>query len=235
MKRLFQILLTLIVVFSFSVVHAAYAYTWTVDGENLRRDGTAVKNGTAKWVESDEYTGGILVLDHYNGGQIKIACYGTGMGHVFAVQLIGDNTITVDRGVGVLANAPVVFIGDGTLTIKAAVPVGSSMVKNADNTLTEIEKIEFAENTVLKITPSKVEVPAPQTEETKEEVKEEDKKEEEKTEDKKDEEEENEVQEPIPASENGINKTVYLIGISCIVVVLLLVAFIIMRFNKKRK
>ena len=212
---------------SFHVVHAAYAYSWTVDGETLRRDGSAVKNGTAKWIESDEYTGGILVLENYSGGQIKIACRGTGMGHVFAVKLVGDNTINAENGVGVVADEPVVFIGDGSLTINAAIPIGSGSIQNSDNTLTEIDKAKLSGSTTLKIVPSKVEVPVvTTTEETKEETPKVDAKEEKETE--KVEEEEK------PVETTGISKTTYLIIIGCVVGGLLLLAFIISCLKKKK-
>ena len=122
-------------------VNAAYAYQWTVNGETLIR-GSSNKAGNVSWLEDASYDGGILTLNNYNGGQLKIHCYGTGLGHVFAVKLVGENKITVDKGVGIVADAPVIFIGDGNLTIEAAVPIGtefSEAEKHIANTTILIE------------------------------------------------------------------------------------------------
>ena len=153
MKKIFLILI-LFITMSFTVVNAAYAYRWTVDGENVPQGGESVKNGTVKWIESEEYTGGILLLDHYQGGQLKIDCEGTGLGHTFAIQLIGDNSIIVPNGVGIVANAPIEFIGDGKLTIHAAVPIGSSSVQDANGNISEIGDLSFLDNTTVVITPA---------------------------------------------------------------------------------
>lgn len=103
-------------------VKAAYAYIWTVDGHDLNF-GESNSTGTATW-ESD---------DNYNGGQIKLDCYGTGMEDVFAIKLVGDNKITVKDGIGIVAGEPIVFIGDGTLTIEAGIPIsGGFYVESID-------------------------------------------------------------------------------------------------------
>ncbi|MBR3132027.1 hypothetical protein IKG33_01265 [Candidatus Saccharibacteria bacterium] len=106
---------------------AAYAYSWTVDGEQLRI-GNSNTAGTASWQRDNEANkdGGTLTLNNYNGGQIKIECWGTGLGHTFNINLVGDNYITVDKGIGILALEPITFSGDGTLTIEAAVPISSN-------------------------------------------------------------------------------------------------------------
>ena len=145
--------ISLISIFSITNVNAAYAYSWTIDGEVISR-GSSNKSGTAAWAEDSNYDGGVLTLNNYNGGQLKIECRGTGLGHVFAVKLIGNNTITAENGVGIIANEPIVFIGDGKLTIKAAVPIGSGDIKNNDSTLTEIGKANFNSSTTITIEPS---------------------------------------------------------------------------------
>ena len=145
--------ISLISIFSITNVNAAYAYSWTIDGEVISR-GSSNKSGTASWAEDSNYDGGVLTLNNYNGGQLKIECRGTGLGHVFAVKLIGNNTITAENGVGIIANEPIVFIGDGKLTIKAAIPIGSGDIKNNDSTLTEIEKANFNSSTTITIEPS---------------------------------------------------------------------------------
>ena len=128
MKRVFQVLI-LLIVFSFTMVHAAYAYVWTVDGKSLSKGGDAVLEGTARWIESEEYSGGILVLDNYHGGSIQIECKGTGMNQEFAVELIGNSTINSDK-IGVLTTDKVEFIGNGTLTITA--PIAFSTTSDVD-------------------------------------------------------------------------------------------------------
>ena len=145
--------ISLISIFSITNVNAAYAYSWTIDGEIISR-GSSNKSGTASWAEDSNYDGGVLTLNNYNGGQLKIECRGTGLGHVFAVKLVGNNTITAENGVGIIANEPIVFIGDGKLTIKAAVPIGSGDIKNNDSTLTEIGKANFNSSTTITIEPS---------------------------------------------------------------------------------
>ena len=145
--------ISLISIFSITNVNAAYAYSWTIDGEVISR-GSSNKSGTASWAEDSNYNGGVLTLNNYNGGQLKIECRGTGLGHVFAVKLVGNNTITAENGVGIIANEPIVFIGDGKLTIKAAVPIGSGDIKNNDSTLTEIGKANFNSSTTITIEPS---------------------------------------------------------------------------------
>lgn len=160
MKNKFKISLFITIVFlsimsvlSITKVNAAYAYAWSVDDETLHI-GSSNKAGTASWTSDDNYTGGVLTLKNYNGGQLKIDCYGTGLGHVFAVKLVGDNKITVDKGIGIIANVPVIFIGDGKLTINAAIPIGSGSISNNDGTLTDIEKVKYAGMTTITIEPS---------------------------------------------------------------------------------
>lgn len=140
-------------IFSITKVNAAYAYAWTIDGEGISR-GSSNKSGTASWVEDANYTGGVLTLNNYNGGQLKIDCYGTGLGHIFAIKLVGDNKINVDKGVGIIANAPIVFIGDGKLTINAAVPIGSGDIVNTDYTGTALDEANYSRNTTVTIEPS---------------------------------------------------------------------------------
>lgn len=45
---------------------------------------------------------------------------------VFAVRLVGDNKITSTDGIGVNGDSPIVFIGDGSLTIDAPTPIRGS-------------------------------------------------------------------------------------------------------------
>lgn len=118
---------------------AAYAYMWTVDGEQINL-GNSNTTGTASWQkESEANDGGVLTLNNYHGGQIKIECIGTGLGHTFNINLIGDNYITVNNGIGILALEPITFSGNGTLTIEAAIPISSNDYIYKDNMGTKIE------------------------------------------------------------------------------------------------
>ena len=45
---------------------------------------------------------------------------------VFAVRLVGDNKITSTDGIGVNGDSPIVFIGDGSLTVDAPTPIRGS-------------------------------------------------------------------------------------------------------------
>lgn len=147
------IALSIISIFQITNVYAAYAYSWTVNGESLIR-GSSNQSGNVTWIEDENYSGGVLTLNNYNGGQLKIDCYGTGLGHVFAIKLIGDNKITVENGVGIIANAPIVFIGDGKLTINASVPIGSGSIVNNDSTITDIENTKWNIGTTITIEPT---------------------------------------------------------------------------------
>ena len=126
---------------------ATYAYMWTVDGEQIGL-GSSNTAGTASWQKDSEANdGGVLTLNNYHGGQIKIECLGTGLGHTFNINLIGDNYITVDKGIGILALEPITFSGNGTLTIEAAVPISSNDYIVKDSIMTKIEgNYSFSEN-----------------------------------------------------------------------------------------
>ena len=216
MKKTIQLLFLLFIVLGFTVVNAAYAYVWTVNGEHLTRGGDAVFNGSAKWIESEEYSGGILVLDNYNGGEIKVECKGTGMNQVFAVELKGDNVINSEN-IGFLTTDKVVFIGDGTLSITAPVPVSS---------VDEIEVPKVKSNITLYGKDNTIEEATTQV---KEEVKEESK-----DEDKTKEVAAKDDEEVVVDSSKGINKYLYLLIIGVTVCCLFALAFVISKINKKR-
>lgn len=133
-------------------VNAAYAYSWTVNGEMLTMLNNSNKEGTAVWTSDEKYSGGVLTLNNYSGGQLKIDCYGTGLNHVFAVKLVGNNKIDVEKGMGIVANAPIVFIGDGTLTISAPIPIGdddSTFDKNTHLGINFNELIYIMKTTIV--------------------------------------------------------------------------------------
>ena len=153
LKKNFLFLIMFLGFISFSSIakiNAAYPYSWTIDGERIQLNSSNSSN-TASWVSDTKYQGGILTLNNYNGGQLKISCNGTSLGHVFAIKLVGDNSITVEKGVAIVADAPITFIGDGKLTINAAVPIGSGNIINSDYTGIEIDKANYSNNTTLTI------------------------------------------------------------------------------------
>lgn len=137
-------------------VNAAYAYSWTVNGELLTTLNNSNKEGTAIWTSDEKYSGGVLTLNNYSGGQLKIDCYGTGLNHVFAVKLVGDNKIDVENGIGIIANAPVIFIGNGTLTISAPIPIGTDddAYDSNTNSFFDLNKIDYYKKTTIVIDPS---------------------------------------------------------------------------------
>lgn len=113
----------LIVLLPVKDVNAAYAYVWNVGGETLSK-GSSNKSGTATWADDTLYNGGVLTLNNYQGGPIKIECKGTALGHVFAIKLVGQNKISAKDGIGIYAGADIAFIGDGQLVIEAKTPIG---------------------------------------------------------------------------------------------------------------
>lgn len=144
MKKIFKIRIFIIMmifsfasVFSTTKVNASFPYMWTIDGERIII-GYSNKSGTASWIADDNYPGGVLTLNNYNGGQLKIDCYGSCSINdaPFAIKLVGDNKITVEKGVGIIANAPIVFIGDGKLTINAVNPIVNDYGSNFATTTT---------------------------------------------------------------------------------------------------
>jgi len=141
----------IISMFLVTTVKAAFAYSWSVNGENLSIDSSNT-DGTASWSTDPNYSGGVLTLNNYNGKQLKIDCYGTASDNIFAIKLVGDNKINMPNGVGIIANFPIVFIGDGKLTINAGVPIGSGGFENGAY-LTDIDKVTWNTNTTVTIEP----------------------------------------------------------------------------------
>lgn len=151
---IFTVLLCLINSFALCNVSAASPYRWTVNGEDLFK-GKSNKLGNVTWEDDANYNGGVLTLNNYNGGQLKIGCYGScSANQTFAIKLIGENKITVENGAGIIADLPIVFIGDGKITINASVPIGSSYITNSDNTITEIDDIKWDLQTTVTIEPN---------------------------------------------------------------------------------
>ena len=123
-----------------SNVKAAYAYAWNIDGEDLWR-GKSNSSGSAIWKEDEVYTGGVLTLNNYDGGQISISCRGTGLpNQVFAIKLVGNNKITVKDDAGIINDAgEIVFIGDGTLEIVSPIPISGYSFGYTPNIVSNID------------------------------------------------------------------------------------------------
>ena len=69
-----------------------------------------------------------ITLTNYHGGTIYAECCGTcapsgGMSKTI-IELIGDNMITAESGVGINLHSPVEFTGEGSLEIVAMIPIG---------------------------------------------------------------------------------------------------------------
>lgn len=90
---------------------------------NYNTNSNSNKSGTADFKYSDEYPGGLLVLNNYNGGLIEINhIVGTGTVETTPkevyIRLEGDNKITSDD-IAISSNVNFNIIGTGTLTITA--------------------------------------------------------------------------------------------------------------------
>lgn len=128
MKKLFKCFSLIFILFltTINVNATNYPYAWDVGGETIYWNKSNAA-GSASWSTDSNYKGGILTLNNYNGGGISIDCYGTGVPDmVFAVRLVGDNKITSTDGIGVNGDSPIVFIGDGSLTVDAPTPIRGS-------------------------------------------------------------------------------------------------------------
>lgn len=137
MKKYSPIVLSLAIICGFLAtalkscnVFAAYAYLWLVnDGESLELDKskdpskeTVYKNkdGSAIWHRMAPFEdGGVLTLTNYNGGKLKLACYGTGLGHTFKIELVGKNNISAEGDAAIVSDSPIEIVGDGTLNVTA--------------------------------------------------------------------------------------------------------------------
>lgn len=132
MKKKLSFLFLLFVLFSFSILNvnaSGLPYNYIINGKEVfdtNEDGTASISKT-----SDTVT---LTLNNYNGGLIKLNCYGTAQdGVTFYVKLIGENKITADD-IGIdfpynsLESNKLKFVGEGTLEIIAKQPISYTSV-----------------------------------------------------------------------------------------------------------
>lgn len=132
MKRMILYFCTVVMflnTLSFSLptkVSAASAYVLYADGEIVNYD----TNFSTVYYED-----GNLVLNNYNGGQLVLTCGGTCIKDTLKVKLIGNNAITVEDSVGIIAsNHDLEFVGDGKLTITAPIPIAYEIVDSYEFT-----------------------------------------------------------------------------------------------------
>ena len=114
--------LLLLIILTINVNAAGIPYDWIVNGEEVIENNS---DGTVSLVKDS--TNVTLTLNNYNGGSLKLNCYGTSIeGLNFTINLIGNNTITTDDEYGIdftSYNGKITFVGDGNLTINANSPI----------------------------------------------------------------------------------------------------------------
>lgn len=114
--------LLLLIILTINVNAAGIPYDWIVNGEEVIENNS---DGTVSLVKDS--TNVTLTLNNYNGGSLKLNCYGTSIeGLNFTINLIGNNTITTNDEYGIdftSYNGKITFVGDGNLTIKANSPI----------------------------------------------------------------------------------------------------------------
>ena len=148
-KYIFIISMILLSVFMIDVSAASVPYNWIVDGKEVNQ---VNDSNTAVLLKDGNVV--TLKLQNYNGGGIKLNCYGTGQaGITFIIELSGENVIT-DENVGINFNygGKIEFKGDGSLKINAPKPISyesytnSMIIKPSENIYSDkIESIN--ENT----------------------------------------------------------------------------------------
>lgn len=116
------IVLVFLILLTINVNAAGVPYDWIVNKEEVLENNS---DGTVSLIKDSPTI--TLTLNNYNGGSLKLNCYGTGVeGLNFTINLVGDNTITTDEEYGIdftSYNGKITFIGDGSLTINAKTPI----------------------------------------------------------------------------------------------------------------
>ena len=125
MKKFFVLLFIFVIILGTNVYAASLPYDYIIDGKEVSEK---LDDGSA--AISKDSTSVTLTLNNYNGGPIKLNCYGSGQSGIkFIINLIGENTISADD-IGIDFNYSVKkdenvinFTGDGKLTIVAKAPI----------------------------------------------------------------------------------------------------------------
>ena len=146
-KTLLLSFLAIIALVQSITVFAAVSTQIKTGGEklefNYNTNSNSNKSGTADFKYSNEYPGGLLVLNNYNGGLIEINhIVGTGTAETTPkevyIRLEGDNKITSDD-IAISSNINFNIIGTGTLTITAKALNNDDVKATIEND----EKIKF--------------------------------------------------------------------------------------------
>ena len=125
MKKFFVLLFIFVIILGTNVYAASLPYDYIIDGKEVSEK---LDDGSA--IISKDSTSVTLTLNNYNGGPIKLNCYGSGQSGIkFIINLIGENTISaddigIDFDYSVKKDENVInFTGDGKLTITAKTPI----------------------------------------------------------------------------------------------------------------
>lgn len=125
MKKFFVLLFIFVIILGTNVYAASLPYDYIIDGKEVSEK---LDDGSA--IISKDSTSVTLTLNNYNGGPIKLNCYGSGQSGIkFNINLIGENTISaddigIDFDYSVKKDENVInFTGEGKLTITAKTPI----------------------------------------------------------------------------------------------------------------
>ncbi|MBR2678750.1 MAG: hypothetical protein IKE63_04975 [Bacilli bacterium] len=152
MKKIYLIILILIIGITTNVKASTPPYIWTIDNgnSNLREDVTKITDTAflekKEDPESGEFKIYVLKLNNYHGSGIELECRGTGQsGMHFIIELTGKNVIN-DNNIGINYDysPDFEFTGNGSLIINAPIPISNKEYKNlftiGNVTPEEIEK-----------------------------------------------------------------------------------------------
>ena len=125
MKKFFALLFIFVIILGTNVYAASLPYDYIIDGKEVSEK---LDDGSA--AISKDSTSVTLTLNNYNGGPIKLNCYGSGQSGIkFNINLIGENTISaddigIDFDYSVKKDENIInFTGEGKLTIIAKTPI----------------------------------------------------------------------------------------------------------------
>ena len=125
MKKFFVLLFIFVIILGTNVYAASLPYDYIIDGKEVSEK---LDDGSA--IISKDSTSVTLTLNNYNGGPIKLNCYGSGQSGIkFNINLIGENTISaddigIDFDYSVKKDENIInFTGEGKLTITAKTPI----------------------------------------------------------------------------------------------------------------
>lgn len=131
-----------------SPAQAACAYGWELFSaddefvESFSMCSGASENGAMKSNLDDEAV--TVKLNNYNGGMIELKGYGSGLNvSKIIFDLTGENVIDAGDGIALAVAVPVEFTGEGTLKMRAVLPIlgdNTYSVNDEGRSATEILK-----------------------------------------------------------------------------------------------